>query len=155
MKGGVDMLFSVSKIERIGEINGLQKSWLTLVDKDGRVYEKVGFVGNIDVGDYLNGEIADVNQDGKSYKVFKQKKEEPLQHVAVNQKEKSGYEIKDEKIARQGFLNQMIQLLPSLNYDLVMWVALVKKLEPLYMKYVLRGQLDIEDILIGGDRNEK
>jgi len=83
-----------------------------------------------------------------------QKKEEPLQRVAVNQKEKSGYEIKDEKIARQGFLNQMIQLLPSLNYDLVMWVALVKKLEPLYMKYVLRGQLDIEDILIGGDRNE-
>jgi hypothetical protein len=154
MKGGVDMLFSVSKIERIGEINGLQKSWLTLVDKDGRVYEKVGFVGNIDVGDYLNGEIVDVNQDGKSYKVFKQKKEEPLQRVAVNQKEKSGYEIKDEKIARQGFLNQMIQLLPSLNYDLVMWVALVKKLEPLYMKYVLRGQLDIEDILIGGDRNE-
>jgi hypothetical protein len=154
MKGGVDMLFSVSKIEKIGEINGLQKSWLTLVDKDGRVYEKVGFVGNIDVGDYLNGEIVDVNQDGKSYKVFKQKKEEPLQHVAVNQKEKSGYEIKDEKIARQGFLNQMIQLLPSLNYDLVMWVALVKKLEPLYMKYVLRGQLDIEDILIGGDRNE-
>ena len=148
------MLFSVSKIERIGEINGLQKSWLTLVDKDGRVYEKVGFVGNIDVGDYLNGEIVDVNQDGKSYKVFKQKKEEPLQRVAVNQKEKSGYEIKDEKIARQGFLNQMIQLLPSLNYDLVMWVALVKKLEPLYMKYVLRGQLDIEDILIGGDRNE-
>ena len=79
---------------------------------------------------------------------------ELLQRVAVNQKEKSGYEIKDEKIARQGFLNQMIQLLPSLNYDLVMWVAIVKKLEPLYMRYVLQGKLEIDDIL-GGDTNEK
>jgi hypothetical protein len=129
---------------------------LTLVDKDGRVYEKVGFVGSVAVGDFLNGEVVDANQDGKSYKVFKQKKDEPLQRVAVNQtqKEKSGYEIKDEKIARQGFLNQMIQLLPSLNYDLVMWVALVKKLEPLYMRYVLQGKLEIDDILIGGDKNE-
>jgi len=148
------MLFSVSKVEKIEKVNGLDKCWLTLVDKDGKVYEKVGFVGNVEVGDYINGEVADVNQGGKSYKVFKQKKEEPLQRVAVNQKEKSGYEIKDEKIARQGFLNQMIQLLPSLNYDLVMWVAIVKKLEPLYMRYVLQGKLDIDDILIGGDKNE-
>jgi len=148
------MLFSVSAIEKIGEVNGLSKSWLTLVDKDGRVYEKVGFVGNIEVGDFLNGEIVDVVQGDKSYKVFKQKKEEPLQRVAVNQtKEKSGYEIKDEKIARQGFLNQMIQLLPSLDYDLNRWVQIVKKLEPLYMKYVLQGKLDIEDILVGGGEN--
>jgi len=148
------MLFSVSKVEKIEKVNGLEKCWLTLVDKDGKVYEKVGFVGNVEVGDFINGEVADVNQGGKSYKVFKQKKDEPLQRVAVNQKEKSGYEIKDEKIARQGFLNQMMQLLPSLNYDLVMWVALVKKLEPLYMRYVLQGKLDIDDILIGGDKNE-
>jgi len=149
------MIFSVSRIEKIGEVNGLQKCWLTLVDKDGRVYEKVGFIGNVDIGDFLNGEISEVNQDGKSYKVFKQKREEAMQRVAVKDKEKSGYEIKDEKIARQGFLNQMIQLLPSLDYDLNRWVAIVKKLEPLYMKYVLQGQLDIEDILIGGDTNEK
>ena len=148
------MLFSVSAIEKIGEVNGLSKSWLTLVDKDGRVYEKVGFVGNIEVGDFLNGEIVDVVQGDKSYKVFKQKKEEPLQRVAVDKKEKSGYEIKDEKIARQGFLNQMIQLLPSLDYDLNRWVAIVKKLEPLYMRYVLQGVLNVEDILIGGDKNE-
>jgi len=148
------MLFSVSKVEKIEKVNGLEKCWLTLVDKDGKVYEKVGFVGNVEVGDYINGEVANVNQNGKSYQVFKQKKEEPLQRVAVNQKEKSGYEIKDEKIARQGFLNQMIQLLPSLNYDLVMWVAIVKKLEPLYMRYVLQGKLEIDDIL-GGDTNEK
>jgi len=148
------MLFSVSKVEKIEKVNGLEKCWLTLVDKDGKVYEKVGFVGNVEVGDFINGEVADVNQGGKSYKVFKQKKDEPLQRVAVNQKEKSGYEIKDEKIARQGFLNQMIQLLPSLNYDLVMWVAIVKKLEPLYMTYVLQGKLEIDDILIGGDKNE-
>jgi len=148
------MLFSVSKVEKIEKVNGLEKCWLTLVDKDGKVYEKVGFVGNVEVGDFINGEVADVNQGGKSYKVFKQKKEEPLQRVAVNQKEKSGYEIKDEKIARQGFLNQMIQLLPTVNYDLVMWVALVKKLEPLYMRYVLQGKLEIDDILIGGDKNE-
>jgi len=148
------MIFSVSRIEKIGEVNGLQKCWLTLVDKDGRVYEKVGFIGNVDIGDFLNGEISEVNQDGKSYKVFKQKREEAMQRVAVKDKEKSGYEIKDEKIARQGFLNQMIQLLPSLDYDLSRWVAIVKKLEPLYMKYVLQGQLDIESILIGGGRNE-
>jgi len=148
------MIFSVSKIEKIGEVNGLQKCWLTLVDKDGRVYEKVGFIGNVDIGDFLNGEISEVNQDGKSYKVFKQKREEAMQRVAVKDKEKSGYEIKDEKIARQGFLNQMIQLLPSLDYDLNKWVKIVKKLEPLYMKYVLQGKLDIEDVLIGGDKNE-
>ena len=154
MKGGVAMIFSVSRIEKIGEVNGLQKCWLTLVDKDGRVYEKVGFIGNVDIGDFLNGEISEVNQDGKSYKVFKQKREEAMQRVAVKDKEKSGYEIKDEKIARQGFLNQMIQLLPSLDYDLNRWVKIVKKLEPLYMKYVLQGKLDIEDVLIGGDKNE-
>jgi len=148
------MIFSVSRIEKIGEVNGLQKCWLTLVDKDGRVYEKVGFIGNVDIGDFLNGEISEVNQDGKSYKVFKQKREEAMQRVAVSPKEKSGYEIKDEKIARQGFLNQMIQLLPSLEYDLNRWVKIVKKLEPLYMKYVLQGKLDIEDVLIGGDKNE-
>jgi hypothetical protein len=72
----------------------------------------------------------------------------------VDKKEKSGYEIKDEKIARQGFLNQMIQLLPSLDYDLNRWVIIVKKLEPLYMRYVLQGVLNVEDILIGGDKNE-
>jgi len=149
------MIFSVSRIEKIGEVNGLQKCWLTLVDKDGRVYEKVGFIGNVDIGDFLNGEISEVNQDGKSYKVFKQKREEAMQRVAVSPKEKSGYEIKDEKIARQGFLNQMIQLLPSLDYDLNRWVAIVKKLEPLYMKYVLQGKLEIEDVLIGGDKNEQ
>jgi len=154
MKGGVVMIFSVSRIEKIGEVNGLQKCWLTLVDKDGRVYEKVGFIGNVDIGDFLNGEISEVNQDGKSYKVFKQKREEAVQRVAVKDREKSGYEIKDEKIARQGFLNQMIQLLPSLDYDLNRWVKIVKKLEPLYMKYVLQGQLDIESILIGGDKND-
>lgn len=152
------MLFSVSDVEIIGEVNGLKKAWLTLVDKDGRVYEKIGFVGNVEVGDFLNGEVIDVEQGGKSYKVFKQKREEALQRVAVKDKgegkEKSGYEIKDEKIARQGFLNQMIQLLPSLDYDLNRWVKIVKKLEPLYMKYVLQGKLDIEDVLIGGDGND-
>jgi|GEM_PF-6426050 len=140
------MLFSVSEIEVIGEVNGLKKCWLTLVDKDGRVYEKVGFIGNVKVGDFLNGEVVDVNQADKVYKVLKQKKEEPLQRVAVEKKEKTGYEIKDEKIARQGFMNQMIQLLPTLNYDFSKWFAIVKKLEPLYLQYVLEGKLDIQEV---------
>jgi hypothetical protein len=131
------MIYKVEAVEKIDET----RSWLNLSDKDGNKFDKVGYVGKIKEGDFLNGDIITMNQNGKTYNVFKRQednKQEPKQ-------EKSGYDLRDEKIARQGFMNQAIQLIPYMQ-NLSEWAEIIKKLEPIYIKYVIKGELDLKDL---------
>jgi hypothetical protein len=142
------MLYKVEAVEKIDET----RSWLNLSDKDGKRIDKVGYVGTIKVGDFLNGDISTVKQNDKTYLVFKREQtQEPKPEPKPEPKqEKSGYELKDEKIARQGFMNQAMQIIPYMK-DLSEWAKIVKKLEPVYIKYVIKGELDLKDL---EDKNE-
>lgn len=135
------MLYKVEAIEKIDE----NRSWLSITDKDGNRIERVGYVGKIKEGDFLNGDIVTVKQNDKSYLVFKREQTPTQEPKPEPKQEKSGYELKDEKIARQGFMNQAMQIIPYMK-DLSEWAKIVKKLEPIYIKYVIKGELDLKDL---------
>jgi hypothetical protein len=42
-------------------------------------------------------------------------------------------------------MNQALQLVPYVK-DLSEWASLVKKLEPIYIKYVIKGELDLSNL---------
>jgi hypothetical protein len=142
------MVYQVLKVAKIDE----NRSWLNLRDKDGHQIEGVGYMGKINVGDFLDGDITTVKQNERTYLVFKKEQaQESAQAPKQEPKpEKTGYELKDEKIARQGFMNQALQILPYMK-DLKEWASLVKKLEPVYIKYVIKGELDLRGL---EDKNE-
>jgi hypothetical protein len=116
----------------------------------------VGFAGKVAVGDFINGNITNVKQNDKVYSVFKKETETteaPKQETkqTVKQEPKSGYDLRDERIARQGFINQAIQILPYMK-NLKEWALLVEKLEPVYIRYVIKGELNLQELK--EDKNE-